>query len=179
MSKNINKTKVLKKSNSDDSDDYDSDNLNIQKSDFDIIVKSTKSSNSTKSTNPTTVKKDLDLVERKKKVTKDELYKSDQDQLFQKVKDLIKLSPNNTFLSKTVAEHNEKITKEVLADIKKYFHSSIWCNMRVESCSTQSSLVVLKKIFSQYNYNIISHECKKNGQSYVKYYVVPKEEDDI
>lgn len=111
----------------------------------------------------------------KKKLPKDEMYKKDQDLLFQRTKELIKLTPENTFLSNTIAENNEKITGELLEEMKKYFHSKTW--NRLNKSNTRSSLAVLKKLFKYYNYEIISKEYTKGTNRGYKYYVVPMGKD--
>jgi hypothetical protein len=102
-------------------------------------------------------------------------FKNEQDELFKKVKNLIKLTESNSFLSTTIIENNEKITGEIFADLKMYHHSKMWSQLSANG--TQSSMSVIRKIFMFHGFEIISKEFRSGDVRGYKYYVVPLEKE--
>lgn len=110
-------------------------------------------------------------TEVKKFTIKDAKFKKEQNILFEKIKKIIDLTSANTFLSTTVVENNEKITGEILAEMKLYHHSRLWSQLH--STSTQGSMAIIRKIFMHHDFEIISKEFRSGEERGYKYYVVP------
>ena len=106
----------------------------------------------------------------KKRQTKNEIYKKDQERLFEELKTKIKLE-NGIFYSNTVNENNDFITGEILDGLKKYFDKKLSAN--INGKETKSSIAIIKKIFEVNGFDIVSKEYNNITKRGYIYYVVP------
>jgi hypothetical protein len=106
----------------------------------------------------------------KKRQSKNETYKKDQDRLFEELKTKIKLE-NGIFYSNTVNENNDFITGEILDGLRKYFDKKL--STSINSKETKSSIAIIKKIFEVNGFDIVSKEYNNVTKRGYIYYVVP------
>ena len=91
---------------------------------------------------------------RKKKLTKkDSKFSAKQREIFEKIKELLKLNEdNNIFTSFHADKIRNKIVINMIDDIKKYFGSNIW-SLRTEKKSFYH-MSIIRKIFKFYGFKI-------------------------
>ncbi len=117
---------------------------------------------------------------KKKRLTKNEIYKSDQNKLFDDLKILIEVKTNGTFTSENIKNKNDEITSDILERFKKYYDSSM--SRGIDGKDTKASVAIIKKIFGYHGFEVIGQEYKKtlsDGKVFrgTKYVMVPS--DDI
>jgi hypothetical protein len=116
-----------------------------------------------------------DIVEKSTiRKTKNEKYKDDQKVVLEKLKIMIGMKSNGTFLSATVSNEKKKICGEYLEEVKKYYENTIWKRIG-KGESTQSAMALIRNLFLFHGYEIISREFKDGDQRGYKYYVISPE----
>jgi hypothetical protein len=96
---------------------------------------------------------------KKKRLTKNEIYKSDQDKVFEELKKLINVKKNGSFTSRKIGKKTEEITGNILEKFKKYYDTNM--SKGIDGKDIKASIVIVKKIFNYHGYDIIGQEYKK------------------
>ena len=138
------------------------------------IKKSTKSSNSDSSNDKKSAKKmsssdsgsDSGSEKTTSKLTKkDSKYSAKQREIFEKIKEILDLNEdNNVFTSFHADTIKDKITIDMIDDIKKYFGSNIW-SLRTET-KKFLHMSIIRKIFKFYGFQIAFNNTSRiiNGE---------------
>jgi hypothetical protein len=145
----------------------DSDDLNVN-----MFTKNTKKSNITKGN--VAKQENVIIKERKQRLTKNEIYKKEQDEIYDELKKMINVKKNNTFLSEDVACNNDIITGNILERMKKFHDSKMWNH--INGNETKSSMKIVKKILEFHGFETISKEYNNNESRGYKYYMIPIDE---
>lgn len=94
---------------------------------------------------------------RKPKIKKSEKYKDEQNEIFKKLKKIIKLE-NNTYTSMTLKENKTDLIS-LNKEIKKYFPCAVWQSLNQDSDKFASTIV--KRVFEYYGNKIVLREHRK------------------
>lgn len=116
---------------------------------------------------------------KRKKLSKNELYKDDQDNFFDKIKsDTLCIGESKSFSSKYLKKHNDKIIKEILEGMKKYYHNEMYKG--ISGTDNKTSLSLIKKLCDHHGYDVVKKEIKTEDDRWYVYYIVSKhkEQDD-
>lgn len=142
----------------------DSDDSNIN-----MFIKHNKKTNITKE--HVAKQENAPIKERKQRLTKNEIYKKEQDEIYEELKKMINVKKNNTFLSEDVARNNNIITGNILERMKKFHDSKMWNH--INGTETKSSMKIVKKILEFHGFETISKEYSNNESRGYKYYMIP------
>lgn len=108
---------------------------------------------------------------RKKKQTKNEIYKDDQKRFFDMIKtDTLCIGDSGSFSSKYLKKYNEKIIKEILEGMKKYHHNEMYKN--ISGTDNKTSLALIKKLCDYHGYDVVKKEIKTDDDRWYVYYIV-------
>lgn len=110
------------------------------------------------------------------KLSKDEMYKKDQDRTFEELKNLIKVKKNNTFTSEDVKEQNNIIVTDILEKLKKYYNNSL--SRGINTSETKASVAIIRKIFKHHGFELATKEYANGDTRGVKYVMVACNEDN-
>lgn len=117
---------------------------------------------------------------KKKRLTKNEIYKSDQEKVFEDLKALILVKKNGTFTSENIKDKNDEITGDILNRFKKYYDTNM--SRGIDGKDIKASIAIIKKIFGYHGFEVIGQEYKKtlsDGQIFrgMKYVMVSTDTD--
>ena len=95
--------------------------------------------------------------EKKSRKKKNEVYKKEQDEVFNKIKNVLHIE-NNSFTSFTVKDKQDEL-KSLLNEVAKFFHSSVWLTVK---CDTfVGCMAFLRHLFKYYGFAISAKEYAK------------------
>jgi len=120
--------------------------------------------------------KDNNVKVKRKRATKNDMYKKEQAELFIKLKKSIKYDEQNCCFLGTNIDIGEM--REIYDDVKKYFHSKNWATINIDSYQGPTSLI--RNIFKCNNFEMASknvHGKDKDGNKNIskKYFIIEKE----
>lgn len=114
-------------------------------------------------------------VVRKKKLSKFEMYKEEQNDTFDKLKILLDVKKNGTFTSEKVKRESEELTTVYLQKIKKFYDTSLVRSIKGEDI--KACMAIIKKIFKHHGYELATKEYQDGEERGIKYVMVKFDEE--
>ena len=109
---------------------------------------------------------------KRKKLSKNELYEKDQERFFAEIKDLIEVKKNGSFTSENIQK--EGVLDSILIGMKKYYDSEL--TRGISGKDTKTILALIRKLCNHHKYDVLKKEKKTSDDRSFTYYIVSQEE---